>query len=179
MSIESQIENMMDRALSSKLDDSLDTQNIDIEFGYSGTIKNVERLQDYGLTSVPPNGAQVFWVCVGGSIEYPIVLKVDHPDKRKKIADGEVALWSVSGNAVHLKADGAVEITSKDGKGIIKLTPDGKVSLGNGSVELVDMLSQLVDMLSQTTVATALGPQPLSVKAQLTQLKTKIDEIKG
>lgn len=180
MAIESLIENMMDRGVLDKFDDSGETQSCTVNYGYSGTMEDIERLQDYGLTSIPPIDSQIFYVCLGGSQEYPIVVKVDSPDKRLKLAQpGEVALWSIHGNSVYLKSDGSVVVSSKDGKSRVSLGSDGKIKIANDSVELVDMLSQLVDKLSTATVATAIGPQKLSIVADLAQMKSKIDTMKG
>jgi multidrug efflux pump subunit AcrA (membrane-fusion protein) len=44
----------------------------------------------------------------------------------------------------------------------VRLTSAGKVAIGNGSAELLDLLDQVLTALLATTVATALGPQPLS-----------------
>jgi len=54
-----------------------------------------------------------------------------------------------------------------------------KVALGNDIAEVLQTISDTLQALTTTTVATALGPQPLSSAAVLAQLKIKIDLIKG
>jgi hypothetical protein len=54
----------------------------------------------------------------------------------------------------------------------IKITSAGKVSIGNGVVELLDLLDQLLTAASTTLVPTALGPQrpePLATTAAILQ----------
>jgi hypothetical protein len=55
----------------------------------------------------------------------------------------------------------------------------GKIAIGNSTAELFDVLSQTLDKLATATVATSLGPQPLSNAADYVTLKGLIDGLKG
>lgn len=178
MALSTLIENMMDRGILAKFSDSGDTQSIDFDHGYERRMESIERLQDYGLTSFPPDEAQVFYVCLGGNQEYPIVLKVDDPTKRPKLEKGEMSLWTVFGNQIYLKKDGSILAKSKDGAMEISLLSSGKVSIKNQTVDLVASLASLVELLSTATTTTIIGPQPLSVAAQLAELSLKLNTLK-
>jgi hypothetical protein len=70
-------------------------------------------------------------------------------------------------NKLILKEDGNVEIHSKS-----------KYSVYNDQEELIALLSDIVDTIGNTTVNTIFGPTPLNSKAQIMQLKTKLDTFK-
>jgi hypothetical protein len=70
-------------------------------------------------------------------------------------------------NKLVLKEDGNVEIHSKS-----------KYSVYNDQEELVALLSDIVDTIANTTVNTIFGPTPLNSKAQIMQLKAKLDTFK-
>lgn len=66
----------------------------------------IERLQEYGLTSVPFAGAEAVCLFVGGDRDHPLVIAVDDRRYRLKgLAGGEVALYDDLGQVIHLKRD--------------------------------------------------------------------------
>jgi len=71
---------------------------------------------------------------------------------------------------------GAIEIT--DGTATMKIDT-GKIAFGTKANELLDLLDQTLDSLTKTTVATAIGPQPLSTIIDFGLIKTKLNTIKG
>ncbi len=79
---------------------------------------NVERIQEYGFTSIPEDGAQVLLGCLNGDRNQSIVLCVG--DSRYKVtgSEGDVILHSKGNNKVHLKADGDILIEVQSGKNI-------------------------------------------------------------
>jgi phage baseplate assembly protein V len=75
----------------------------------------VERFQNYGITSFPFEGAEVVTASVGGSRDHTIVLVVD--DRRYRLQgleQGEVALYDDQGQKIHLKRNKEIEITGCD-----------------------------------------------------------------
>lgn len=63
----------------------------------------VERLQDYGMTSVPHDGAQVLFVSLGGNRDHPVVVVVDDPRYRPAgMQKGEVAIYTDEGDIIKL-----------------------------------------------------------------------------
>jgi hypothetical protein len=68
--------------------------------------------------------------------------------------------------------DGSIEVTFSEG---------GKVKIGNGTVELLDLFDQLITALQSAVVATSSGPKPLDTATltALSNLKTLLSQIKG
>lgn len=78
----------------------------------SGEDKDVvERLQNYGFTSVPVPGAQALVLCVGGNRDHPLIVAADDPRHRKNgMKPGEVAVYSLWGDYILFKEGGGIEI---------------------------------------------------------------------
>jgi phage baseplate assembly protein V len=75
------------------------------------TRDGVERVQQYGFTSVPLSGAEAVVLFVGGRRDHGLVVAVD--DRRYRLRDlapGEVALYASAGQRMHLKADGSIDV---------------------------------------------------------------------
>ena len=60
----------------------------------------------------------------------------------------------------------------------LEISPDVGIGLGDGTNDLLKILSDALVALSTTVVATSLGPQPLSSAATLTSLATALALIK-
>lgn len=91
------------------------------------TRDKMERLAEYGFTSVPHPGAQAVAVFVGGDRGHGIVVATG--DSRYRLAameGGEVAIYDDQGQVVHLKRDG-IHIETDDEK---------KVRVSGGNVEI-------------------------------------------
>lgn len=71
------------------------------------------------------------------------------------------------------------QIIINNGLAAIEIGPSGKFAIKGPSGEFLDFVSQLMQLLSTTTVATMMGPQPLSTAANITALKILLDQIKG
>ena len=109
----------------------------------SGEVRSdLERLQNYGLTSHPPEGCEVLTGFVGGDQEHGFILSCDQREKRLKgLATGEVALW-----------------TDEEGQYIV-LKRGGKVEISNGTFELIKIQNDLIKALQDGFVNTMIGPQ--------------------
>lgn len=82
--------------------------------------------------------------------------------------DGSLSLKNdKEGSKVELKADGNVNVTTKN-----------TLSVNNSSIELISLLSDLINTLANTTVNTTYGLSPLNSKPQLQTLKTQLDTMK-
>lgn len=70
---------------------------------------DVERIQEYGFTSVPKPGAEGVVVFVGGNRDHGLVIAVeDRRFRLKGLASGEVAIYDDQGQKVHLTRTGIV-----------------------------------------------------------------------
>jgi len=125
--------NLISRVVLSRVDDSKKMQAVQLTALDGETRENVERVQNYGFTSVPLAGAEGVAVFVGGYRDHGLVVAMD--DRRYRptgLQAGEVALYSSGGTKVLLKANGDVEITPASGS--VKVIGDvlaGTISLKN------------------------------------------------
>lgn len=72
------------------------------------TFTNREVLQQYGLQSRPPAGAEAIVIRRGGQI---VVIASDNREYRIALDEGEVAIVSDEGDKIHIKRDRKMEIT--------------------------------------------------------------------
>lgn len=130
---------LVDRAVVRIVTDSLGRQNLQIQSLADSTNDDVERFQNYGLTSVPPVGSEALILAVGGRREGLVAIAVE--DKRcrpKGLEDGEVRLYHGDGQSyITLKKGGLPGVES------IGLTGTGGI-IGGSDIEPV---SELLDRL--------------------------------
>lgn len=75
----------------------------------AGEVRDAERFQTYGHTSVPFPGAEAIAVAVGGSTDHMVVIALD--DRRHRPAGlqpGESTLYDDQGQMVYITRDGIV-----------------------------------------------------------------------
>lgn len=103
---------MVGRGVVSLVKDSLKMQGLQVTL-LSGEVRDLERFQDYGFTSVPHPGAEVAAVFVDGNRNHGLAICVD--DRRYRLArlkNGEVAIYTDEGDKIVLKRGGIVEMTA-------------------------------------------------------------------
>ncbi|HEV7284793.1 MAG TPA: phage baseplate assembly protein V [Kaistia sp.] len=107
----------------------------------TGEVKDgVERLQQYGFTSVPHRGAEGVCLFVGGNRDHGVLIAVDDRRYRLKgLADGEVALYTDEdqggGHRIVLRRDRKIEISAMQLE--IKVDQELALDVGNGANRLV------------------------------------------
>lgn len=110
------ISNMVSRGVVSRVDDAKKMQLVQVGLLADETRDDVERVQNYGFTSVPLEGAETVVLFVGGRRDHGLAVAVD--DRRYRLtglADGEVAVYDQTGSKIVLKANGDVEIVPSSG----------------------------------------------------------------
>ncbi len=86
----------------------------------------VERMQNYGMTSHPHPGAEAACVFPTGNRDHGLAVAVDDRRYRpKQLAEGEVMVYSSFDQFLHLREDGALEIYAP--KGIVLHTEDDQM----------------------------------------------------
>lgn len=96
------------------VDDSTEVQLVNIECLDGELFKAVERLQEYGLSTVPPINAGCIVGSQGGDRGNSVILKTGVSASRPKDKQtGDVTLWDVHGNKIEMTADG-VKLTSTE-----------------------------------------------------------------
>ncbi len=89
------------------VNDALKVQTMQVEF-LSGEVRdNIERMQNYGMTSVPLAGMEPVAVFVGGDRSNGVVIAVgDRQYRLNSLRTGEVTLYDDLGQKVHLTREG-------------------------------------------------------------------------
>lgn len=107
------IDNLAQRVELRNVDDSSGGQRVQVRAAGGAIRAGVERPQSYGMTSVPPVGAEGVMLALGGRGDHALVVVVD--DRRYRLhglESGEVALYTDEGDKIHLKRGGAIEVTA-------------------------------------------------------------------
>jgi phage baseplate assembly protein V len=107
-----QISNLIGRGISGRVDDSGGVQTLQVEVR-KGEIRTLERPQQYGFTSNPPEGSEVLVAFVGGRGDHGFAINVvNRAAREKNLESGESGMYNDAGCTILLKANGDIEITS-------------------------------------------------------------------
>lgn len=88
-----------------------DIQQVQVSGLADETLQDVEYMQHFGLTSVPPAGSQVVVIPLGGKTTHGIVIATENGSYRVKgLKNGEVALYDSSGSTIILKNNRVIEV---------------------------------------------------------------------
>lgn len=121
------------RAVLASVKDSTGIQEVKVSL-FAGEVKEMERFQNYGFTSVPLATAEGVCVFVGGNREHGIALAVDDRKFRlKSLPNGAVALYDAFGTKIVLTNNGEVEINAATQVNINSAT---KVKIDSTAVEI-------------------------------------------
>lgn len=103
-----------DRALVTLVNDALQRQNLQLKVLADEGADDVERFQNYGHTSVPPQGSEAIVLGLGGARAGLVAIAVEHKEFRPKgLEDGDSCLYHLEGHHVLLSKDGQLEIEAK------------------------------------------------------------------
>ncbi|QPC44011.1 phage baseplate assembly protein V [Kaustia mangrovi] len=131
--IRRRIDNMVSRGVWRRGDDGKKMQEGQVSLLKNEVRDRVERWQNYGITSVPHEGAETVVMFVGGSRDHPMIMAVDDRRYRKKDMEaGEVALYTDEGDYVHIKRGRIVEIKAGS---LLKIDAPEVTITGNLKVE--------------------------------------------
>ena len=100
---------MIGRAILAAINDAGAIQTAQAQLMADEVQDDVERVQQYGFTSVPLPGAEAVIAFVGGNRDHGLIIAVDDRRYRLKgLVGGEVALYDDQGQKVHLTRGGIV-----------------------------------------------------------------------
>ena len=111
---------MVSRAVLNAVNDAGGIQVVQVKLLDGETRDGVERMQNYGLTSVPLPGAEGLGVSVGGSRNHVVVVVMDDGRHRMKgLKPGEVAMYThldkeAHRHHIHLDENGDMHIMAKN-----------------------------------------------------------------
>jgi len=136
------IKSIFSRSLIESVDDDGEIQIVKVS-GIANEVKpDIERIQDYGLTSNPPVGGESVVLYFGGDRSDGVVIKTDSGEHRiTSLNSGEVCLYSQHGQQILLNEDG--EIVATNDNGSIKMLDTGVVLVGTGTGFVA--LSEVID----------------------------------
>jgi len=126
---------MIGRAvLSAAADDTKKLQTLQLLGLSEETLSDAERVQNYGFTSVPHEGAEAVMVFPQGNRDHCLVIAVDDRRYRlKSLEKGEVAIYTDEGDKIHIKRGGMIEVVAST-----KVKIDSPaVELGSAAAEAV------------------------------------------
>lgn len=96
------------------------------------TLQDVEMMQQFGFTSVPPANTQAVIIPIGGQSSHGIVIATENGSFRvKNLQGGEVAVYDESGSSIVLKKERLIEIDCD----VLKIKAATKVDISSPLVE--------------------------------------------
>lgn len=103
-----------DRAIVTLVNDSLQRQGLQLKVLADESADDVERFQNYGHTSVPPEGSEAIVLGLGGARAGLVAIAVEHKGSRPKdLEAGDSCLYHLEGHRVILRKNGVAEIQAK------------------------------------------------------------------
>lgn len=150
--IQSRVLLMIGRGVLMAVSDNANAQLCQVSL-LDGELKsNVERVQNYGMTSVPPAGSLATVLFVGGDRSNGVIIAAENRKIRiKGLKAGEVAIYTDEGDEIYLKRGN--EIALKTTKFVI----DADEIQMNGAVNISKTLDVEQNITSKAEVADQKG----------------------
>lgn len=134
---------IVSRALLDSVNDSPGVQVVKVQL-LAGEVQEMERMQNFGFTSVPTKGSEGVAVFIGGDREHGVCIAMENRDKRlKNLTAGQSAQYDESGAKVWLKNDGSIDVQASSNTKI-QLKNDGTIDLVTQSK--INVLAPMVDL---------------------------------
>lgn len=146
-SMRGKVQLMIGRAILVAINDGDPLQTAQAQLLADEVHDDVERIQEYGYTSVPHDGAEAVIACVGGNRDHGLIIAVD--DRRYRLTGldkGEVAIYDDQGQKVHLTRSGIIV----DGGGNnVTITNAPKVRI-ESELEVTGQIKDMCDSSGKT-----------------------------
>jgi phage baseplate assembly protein V len=111
--VQRKVQLMLARAVLTLIDDAHGLQLVQAVVNKGDLWDGLQRMQNYGLTSVPLPGAEAVVAAIGGSRSNGVALAVDDRRYRpQSLAAGAVCLYDASGTTIMLENDGTIVVTT-------------------------------------------------------------------
>lgn len=129
---------MAARAILTLIDDATKMQGLQVKLLDGEVCNNVDRVQNYGFTSVPLPGAEGIYLALGGSRDHGVVIVSDDRRYRiKGLQGGEVAIYTWKdkephGHRIVFNNDGSISVNAKN----INVTATEKVRIEGDVVKI-------------------------------------------
>lgn len=158
--ISNRIKQAVGKALIESVSDDNEVQLVKISGIDNEVQSNVERVQEYGITSNPPIGSGAVVLYIGGNKDHGVVVKTDSGEFRvQSLKSGEVCIYSKFGQKILLDENGDIVATLETGNSHIVGDGDDFVALAgviDSYFSIIDTtlggILQAVDTLAGTTL---------------------------
>jgi phage gp45-like len=136
------------KAVIDSVDDSQAMQTVQVIVGKNEVLGDVERVQPFGLSSVPAAGDEAIVVLIGGEREHAVVIACDSTAKRPTgLQEGEVCVYRDNKNRITFKANGDIDIECE---GTVNVKASD-IRLGDGSSHAGVMLDSIITKFNSHT----------------------------
>ena len=116
------VNGMVARAVIGRVNDTLKTQRLQLTILDGEVEDNVEHLQPYGVSFVPPAGAEVLALAVGGARSHTVGICASSPGTRPTSgAAGSGGLYTAGAWRVHIDPAGIVHVGAETGSDFVAL----------------------------------------------------------
>lgn len=167
---------MVTRGIVELVNDSLKCQGLQVSLLSDEVQDEVERFQDYGITSTPFTGAEALFLSVGADRSHGVVVCVtDRRYRPKDLVEGDVCLYTDKGERVYLnRVDDIVHLGAKAAAEFL--------ALGQKVDDAIAAVQSAYDSHIHTTTATVgaggtpgvISPPSAAAGAQPTTQATKV-----
>lgn len=112
--IRRRITGMLTRALVTGIVEDLQRQNLQLKMHADESGDNIERFQNYGMSSYPPVGAEAIVAALGGSLSGLVAIAVEDKKYRPHGENGDVFIYHLEGHKIRLTQAGQIIVTATD-----------------------------------------------------------------
>lgn len=107
------VSQMLIRALVTSINEDVQRQTLQVKMRADESADDIERFQNYGVSSNPPPRSEAILAALGGNLGQLVAIAVEDKQYRPQGEMGDVFLYHMEGHRVHLTADGACNITAR------------------------------------------------------------------
>lgn len=140
------------RATVGRVDDAGRLQAVQISVLAGERLDNVQRLQQFGHSGMPPAGSTCLLISIGGSRTHCVVIGGEDNSRPRDLASGESQLYNSTGDFVWLKTSGEMVL-----KAASSVTIDSPMATFTGDVHVQGELHVDGAISSDTSVADPSG----------------------
>ncbi|HMI92797.1 MAG TPA: phage baseplate assembly protein [Polyangiales bacterium] len=120
--LRARVDSMITRAVISRVNDALKTQRLQLQILADETVDDVEHMQPYGLSFVPPDGSEAIALAVSGARSHTVAICAQHPGDRPKGKAAKTGGLYTSGQwRLFIDADGIVHLGAESGAEFVAL----------------------------------------------------------
>lgn len=129
------VHGMAARCVLRLVNDGLMMQAVQVGLLADETADDIERVQNYGMTSVPLPGAEGVCLFLGGDRAHGVIIAMDDRRYRLKgLKGGEVALYTDEGDSIVLKRGHEIHVTTDTWRNSGVVISEGDVIAGGVSL---------------------------------------------